>query len=461
MPFVFYDTETTGTRSGFDQILQFAAILTDDDLVIQDTFNIRSRLLSYIVPSPEALLVTGIRVAELTDAPVSHFEMMRAIRTKMRKWSHAGAIFIGWNNLRFDEVMLRQAYYQTLLPIYQTNTHGNGRADLMRMAQITAGCIPNTIAVPLAENCKPCFKLGQIAEANAVSLDNAHDALADTGATLAIARLIKHRATVLWDAMIAVARKPASAERIKSNPVLLLSETYGGVAYNFVVSPITTNTNNVNEWAVFDLQFDPVPMLNATDEDLREAINGRVKSIRRVALNSQPPIFPLEFAPDNVRGGRLSLETYNLRAQAIREHPDFRRRVGQLLADRYADQEASSYVEENIYAGFAAPSDEARMSDFHASEWTARPDIIRSLSDERFREIGDRIIASERRDLLSEKDARRWDSWRHDRLLADGVVPWLTINNARAEIASLMEDASTEQRRHLTDFQRFLVDLAA
>ncbi len=30
MSFVFYDTETTGTDTTFDQILQFAAILTDE-----------------------------------------------------------------------------------------------------------------------------------------------------------------------------------------------------------------------------------------------------------------------------------------------------------------------------------------------------------------------------------------------------------------------------------------------
>jgi exodeoxyribonuclease-1 len=32
MAYVFYDTETTGTDTTFDQILLFAAILTDDQL---------------------------------------------------------------------------------------------------------------------------------------------------------------------------------------------------------------------------------------------------------------------------------------------------------------------------------------------------------------------------------------------------------------------------------------------
>lgn len=44
MAFVFYDIETSGISQHFDQILQFAAILTDDDLQEVERFEIRSRL---------------------------------------------------------------------------------------------------------------------------------------------------------------------------------------------------------------------------------------------------------------------------------------------------------------------------------------------------------------------------------------------------------------------------------
>ena len=52
MAIVFYDTETTGTKLHFDQILQFAAILTDNDLNEIERFEIRSRILANVVPSP-------------------------------------------------------------------------------------------------------------------------------------------------------------------------------------------------------------------------------------------------------------------------------------------------------------------------------------------------------------------------------------------------------------------------
>lgn len=44
MNFVFYDTETSGTDTTFDQILQFAAILTDAELNEFGRFEIRCLL---------------------------------------------------------------------------------------------------------------------------------------------------------------------------------------------------------------------------------------------------------------------------------------------------------------------------------------------------------------------------------------------------------------------------------
>jgi hypothetical protein len=79
MAYIFYDTETTGTSTAFDQILQFAAIKADDELNVVETFNLRCRLLPYVVPAPGALLVTGTTIADITTCPLSHFEMMRRV----------------------------------------------------------------------------------------------------------------------------------------------------------------------------------------------------------------------------------------------------------------------------------------------------------------------------------------------------------------------------------------------
>jgi exodeoxyribonuclease-1 len=461
MSFIFYDTETTGKRAGFDQILQFGAVLTDDELNVMDSFAVRCRLAPHIVPSPEAMLVTGVSVDQMTRAPLTHFEMMRQIRAKAKNWcDNEGAIFVGWNSLRFDEVMLRQNYYQTLLPIYQTNTNGNGRGDVMRMTQIVAACAPGAIQIPIGDKGKPSFKLGDIASANGIGLDNAHDALADTRATLAVAQLIKRRTPSLWDAMIANTKKAAPLGLLRNNATLFLSETYGGVPFNLIVSPIARNPSNANEWALFDLQFDPKNFFDVSDDELRNSIDGKPKIVRRISINAQPSIFPVSLSPDNVRGGRLPLQVYQDRANALREQITFRQRIARLFGERYADQESPSFVEQRIYDGFPAYADEALMVEFHKCEWPRRADIVTSLEDKRFRELGERLIACECPDMLTDGQRRQWRTWRRDRLLGEGDVPWLTIANARTEIVALRSGADSEQLRQLTEIDQFFIDTA-
>ena len=82
MPFVFYDTETTDIW--FDQILQFGAIRTDDDLNEVDRFEIRCRLLPHVTPSPKALEVTGVDPLSLlsTELP-SHYEAISEVHARL------------------------------------------------------------------------------------------------------------------------------------------------------------------------------------------------------------------------------------------------------------------------------------------------------------------------------------------------------------------------------------------
>jgi exodeoxyribonuclease-1 len=58
MAFIFYDTETTGLNPAFDQIVQFAAIVTDDDFNTQEELNLRCRLRPHVIASPGAMWVT-------------------------------------------------------------------------------------------------------------------------------------------------------------------------------------------------------------------------------------------------------------------------------------------------------------------------------------------------------------------------------------------------------------------
>ena len=71
-----------------------------------------------------------------------------------------------------------------------------------------------------------------------------------------------------------------------------------GAAFNYIVTAIAKNANNPNELALFDLSFDPAGYLDANDDDLRAAIDGQTKVVRRVSINAQPGLLPIGFAPE-------------------------------------------------------------------------------------------------------------------------------------------------------------------
>ena len=59
---IFYDLETTGRSAYWDQIIQIAAICTDEHLNVLDEINLIGKLNSFSVPDPEALLVNKIPI---------------------------------------------------------------------------------------------------------------------------------------------------------------------------------------------------------------------------------------------------------------------------------------------------------------------------------------------------------------------------------------------------------------
>ena len=80
MGFVFYDLETTGISPAWDQPLQFAAIRTDDSFAEIERINRRCRIVPHIIPSPQALIATGVTPAQLVELGLpSLFDLAQTI----------------------------------------------------------------------------------------------------------------------------------------------------------------------------------------------------------------------------------------------------------------------------------------------------------------------------------------------------------------------------------------------
>jgi exodeoxyribonuclease-1 len=128
LSYLFYDIETTGLNKAFDQVLQFAAVRTDNQLNETDRHSIRIKLRPDVIPSPRAIITNRISMQEL-NLGICEFEAIRQIHGLM---NDPGTVSLGYNTLGFDDEFLRFSFYRNLLPPY-THQYRNGcrRMDLL------------------------------------------------------------------------------------------------------------------------------------------------------------------------------------------------------------------------------------------------------------------------------------------------------------------------------------------
>lgn len=460
MAFVFYDTETTGTETAFDQILQFGAIKTDDELNELERFEVRCRLLPHVVPAPGALRVTKVSPATLTDPNLpTHYEAIRQIRAKLTEWSPA--IFVGFNSIAFDENLLRQALFQTLHPAYLTNTDGNTRADVLRMAHATSVYAPNSISIPLGDRNQQVFRLDQLAPANGFSHEKAHEAMADVEATIHIARLIKERAKEVWGSMLRASSKSDAIQFATECDMFVLTEFYFGRPYSWLVTYCGENPNYSAQLGAFDLWHDPSDYLGLTVEQLIGVLDRSPKVIRSLRTNAQPIMMEAEYGLEHTKSTTLDRGELARRVGIIQANADFRDRVGRALDGRFADREPSPYMEGRIYDGFPSPADQAHMEEFHNVDWAQRPAIAESISDPRVKEFAERLVFVERPSVLSESKRSDLERWAASRVLSDDHnVPWMTIPKALREVDDLLPNADGDEAQLLGEVKSFLQEMA-
>ena len=458
MPFVFYDLETSGLSKPFDQILQFGAIYTDDDLNVVDQIDLRCRRRPEIVPSPGAMLVTNLKPSNLEEQNLSHYEMIRQIV----EWisDKVPAIFIGHNSLDFDEDFLRRSFYRTLENPYLTLRGGNVRADTMVIAHALHHHDSNNIEVPQI-NGKPSFRLLPLAQANGIDFDEAtaHDAFADIVATLDLAKFMREASPAVWDQMLRNVSLTGLNELLGQSSLNYLSAVYFGRPYGFAVSEIGRSVENEKEIALFDLAHDPDEYVNLDVMQLISVLGKSPKVIRVAQANKQPILMPPSLPGAHLKPGGPDVDELQRRAGVIADATKFREAVGEALPQRYSPRDQSAYVEEQIFDGFFIDEDVALMNLFHEVDWSERPAIVKKFSDERLHEIGNLIICEEAPQHATETQLDEYAQWANYRKTTSDPVPWVTIAKAVVEANDLL-NANPDKADQILEIKDYLISLA-
>ena len=329
-----------------------------------ERLEVRSRWLPHIVPSPGAVKVNGVSVAKLVDLTIpNHYGMVRLIEAKLRSWSPA--VFIGYNSVRFDENILRQALYQTLHQPYVTNTGGSCRTDALRMVRAVSLFVPNAIAVPVNEEGAQVFKLDQLAPLNGFQHHNAHDALGDVEATIFLCRLMKERAPEIWHSFMQFSRKSVVQNYLAQEPIVCLAEFYAGKPNSWLCTRLGTNPNNTSDICVFDLSADPLTLGALNDEELSAELKRTPSTIRWIRSNGCPILMPADKAPTITKALEFERSILIQRVEYLRQNKVLRDRLVTAAASNRTEYERSIYVEQQIYDGFFSDADQQLMGMFH------------------------------------------------------------------------------------------------
>ncbi len=441
MSFVIYDVETTGLTKRFDQIVQFAAVHTDSDLNVRDHIEIGCRLMPHVIPSPQAMQVTGIRIEQLLDASLpSHYEMVTEVRRSLESWSPS--MFLGFNSLSFDEEFLRQAFYLSLYNPYLTNTSGNARADVLNLCRMTAAIRPDVLKPGTDDDGRKKFRLKLLAKANGITAPMSHHAMADVTTTLALCQLIKNGASEVWSQFLKFSQKSSVESFITDEDAFLVSETIGNDHRARVVTLIGRHAEQPTKHFCLDVNTDLDMLQGMSDGELVNLCGSSARPIVTIRTNAAPTLWALyEAEPSHFAPFEDEAEVLD-RVQRLRADKDFLERLRHAAQSAEPDFPPSPHLEEQIYGHtFPSRKDENLMHEFRAASWEERAVLARQFSDSRYRRIALRLIFFEHPGLLTIENQTAIDDAMRRRLMPapDANVPWRSIPEARRDLEALLD----------------------
>ncbi len=300
--FFWHDYETFGRDPRRDRPSQFAGVRTDAQLnEIEAPVMHYCRPAPDFLPDPEAVLLTGILPQTCLAQGLPEQAFAAAIEAQLARPETVG---VGYNSIRFDDEVTRHLFWRSLIDPYAREwQNGCGRWDLLDVVRVAWALRPLGIEWPSRPDGPVSFRLEDLARANGLVHESAHDALSDVRATIALARLVRDRQPRLWDFCLTLRRKEAVVAQMalaqrQGEPFLHVSGMYGTAAGCIaVVWPLAPHPTNRNEVIVWDLAHDPAELATLGVEAIRERMFSRTDAlpegvarlpIKTIHLNRSP-----------------------------------------------------------------------------------------------------------------------------------------------------------------------------
>lgn len=426
--------------------MQFAGMRTDMELnPIGEAYNMLVKLNDDTLPSPDAVMVTGITPQSTQADGLTEAEFARFLQDEV---CTEDTIMVGFNNVRFDDEFLRYLFWRNFHDPYEWSwKDGRSRWDMLDVIRMTRALRPEGLKWPVDSEGRPTNRLELITAANGIDHLNAHDALADVEALIAVTKLIRSAQPKLFDYLLSMRGKKAIQQLVnleQKQPFVYVSGRYDSTYDKATVAFPITSAPNQNV-VVYDLRHDPTPFIDLTADELKKrlfasweerkaddfvAIPAKVLQYNRCPAVA--PVGVLEQA-DGWKKLQLDMTTIERHKAVLLRHPDFAERLRSVFEQKREYAQVTQ-PEGQLYDGFIDGSDKLRVETVRNADARQLADFHPSFDDERLEPLLLHYKARNFTATLSEDEVKVWEAWRTERLNAQlpSFIASLKRLNAKA-----------------------------
>lgn len=446
----WHDYETFGVSPAKDRPSQFAGIRTDLELnIIGEPETFYCKLATDYLPSPEAILITGItpQLANLKGIPETEF--MGRINAL---FSQENTCVVGYNSLRFDDEVSRYGFYRNFIDPYAREwQNGNSRWDIIDLVRACYAFRPDGINWPRKEDGTVSFKLELLTQANGLSHEKAHDAMSDVYATIAMAKLIKQVQPKLYDYYFNLRRKQAVAAQVdvlKMQPLVhVSSKISANNGCTTLIAPMAFHPTNKNAVLCVNLAMDVSPLLELSAQDIAQRMyTSRADlapdelpiPLKQIHLNKCPFIGSPKLLDDEVTA-RLNFDKGFAREQykRLKQHPELREKLTQVFEQER--EFSNSDPDLMLYSGgFFSHADKTKMDIIRQTQPQNLAALDLKFDDSRILEMLFRYRGRNYPESLDHDESVRWREFCQSRLAdADYVI----------KLENLLEDSVQDEHK--------------
>ena len=423
--FLFHDYETFGTSPALDRPAQFAALRTDADFTtIGEPEVFYCKPADDYLPQPEAVLITGITPQVARAKGDNEAAFAKRIHDL---FTVPNTCVVGYNNVRFDDEVTRNIFYRNFYDPYAWSWQNhNSRWDLLDVMRACYALRPEGINWPENEEGLPSFRLEHLTKANGIEHSNAHDAMADVYATIAMAQLVKAKQPKLFAYLYSHRSKQKLATLIdvpQMKPLVHVSGMFGAARGNTSwVAPLAWHPENRNAVIMVDLAGDMSPLLTLDANGLRERLytpkselgDAAAVPVKLVHLNKCPVLAQANtLRPEDAE--RLGIDRQRCldNLQILRDHPQVREKVLAIFAEAEPFV-PSENVDAQIYNGFFSDADRAAMKILLETDPRNLPALDITFADGRIEKLLFNYRARNFPGTLDEEEQQRWLAHRRE-----------------------------------------------